>query len=152
MRLPPAQRTGQPMIAFRAAPTSQRVAARKDPAVFGRSGNDLPDADLGVPVDGDAGRLTRRAEVGSTPPTLERREERSDPHPMRLIADTAFLLVWLVERKTATRGPVLGMSERPGGTQRATSASVPWGMCAGPSPPLRLPESRRVRARCAAGL
>ncbi|EEX11953.1 transposase IS4 family protein [Citreicella sp. SE45] len=110
----------QPKFTSHSDPASQWTAARKGPAFFSYSDNNLIDMDHGVIVDVEATRSIRQAEVSSTKTMLERVKARFDLHPERLIADTAYgtapMLGWLVERKTAPHIPVFDKSERIDGT------------------------------------
>jgi hypothetical protein len=76
----------QPKFTSHSDPASQWTAARKGPAFFSYSDNDLIDTDHGVILDVEATRSIRQAEVGSTKTMLERVKARFDLHPERLIA------------------------------------------------------------------
>ncbi len=80
----------QPKFTSHSDPASQWTAARKGPAFFSYSDNDLIDTDHGVIVDVEATRSIRQAEVGSTKTMLNRVKAKFDLHPERLIADTAY--------------------------------------------------------------
>lgn len=110
----------QPKFTSFSDPASQWTAARKGPAFFSYSDNNLIDTDHGVIVDVEATRSIRQAEVGSTKTMLNRVKDKFDLHPERLIADTAFgsgpMLGWLVDRKIAPHIPVIDKTRRTDGT------------------------------------
>lgn len=62
----------KPKFTAHADPASQWTAARKGPAFFAYSDNDLIDTDHGIIMDVEATRSVRQAEVGSTLTMLDR--------------------------------------------------------------------------------
>ncbi len=99
----------QPRFPSQSDPASQWTAARKGPAVFSYSDNDLRDTDHGFIMDVEATRSIPQAEVGSTKTMPDRVKTSFGLHPEHPIADTAYgtasMPGWLVAREIAKTHP-----------------------------------------------
>jgi len=71
-------------------PASQWTAARKGPAFFAYSDNDLIDTDHGIIVDVDASRSGKTAEAGASCRMIDRASERFGLTPDWVAANTAY--------------------------------------------------------------
>ncbi len=111
----------QPGVTSRSDPASQWTAARKDPAYFAYSANDMIDTGNAAILDVEATRSVRQAEPGAMQTMIDRTKHTFGSQPERMIADTAYgtgpLLEWPVqERGMAPHGPVVDKSGRTDGT------------------------------------
>ena len=102
-------------------PAAQWTGAHKGPAFFAYSDNYLIDVKFGVIADVEASRAIRQAEVGAARTMIKRTEDRFGLKPDRIVADTAYgavpMLNWLVETKgIAPHIPVFDKSKRDDGT------------------------------------
>ena len=80
----------EPRFTAHADPASQWTAARKGPAFFAYSDNDLIDTGHGIIMDVHASRSIRQAEVGAMRKMIDRTEERFGITPDWIAADTAY--------------------------------------------------------------
>ncbi len=113
--------TTKPKFTAHANPASQWAAARKGPAFFAYSTNNLIDTDHSIIVDVDASRSNRTAEAGAMRKMIDRTEEIFGLKPNWIAADTAYGLsgnpVWLaLKRKILPFIPVFDEGERTDGT------------------------------------
>jgi transposase len=133
--------TVEPKFASHSDPSSHWTAARKGPAFFAYSTNDLIDTDTAVIVDVAATRSIRQAELGYVSTILDRVNDKFDLHPERIIADTAYgsgpMPGWLVDRKIAPHIPVIDKAGRNDGTRAGTAPIVRPEQC-----------ERRISTRC----
>ncbi len=111
----------QPRVTSHSDPASQWTAARKGPAYFAYSANDMIDTDNAVILDVEATRSVRQAEPGAMQTMIDRTKHTFGSQPERMIADTAYgtgpLLEWPVqERGMAPHSPVVDKSGRTDGT------------------------------------
>src|SRR5262247_1423539 len=100
-------------------PCSAWTAKANKRVQFGYGLNYLIDIEHAVIVDVEATPARTYDEVAATKTMLERTEQRLDPKPDRLIADTAYgtgrFLGWLVKKTITPHIPVWDMSKRKDG-------------------------------------
>ncbi|WP_239479759.1 hypothetical protein [Actibacterium sp. 188UL27-1] len=124
--------TAKPKFTAHADPASQWTAARKGCAIgsstmanafFAYSDNYPIDTGHGIPMNVDASRSNKTAEVGAMRKMPDRTEERFGMKPDWIAADTAYgssdTLVWLaLKRQILPFIPVFDKGERTDGTFR----------------------------------
>ena len=95
----------KPKFVSHSDPASQWTAARKGPAVFTCSDNDLIDTDNAVVVDVEATRSIRQAEIGAARTMIDRVGTRHGLKPTWVTASVACVLEGHVAPGTSSPSP-----------------------------------------------